>query len=554
MSSPPSSESGRSTLPPQSGSAQNAYHVISNMRFMHASKEAQFDADTDSLPDELPDSNGVPRRESHDAGTSFDASGTMRSLAQHWDPEALPDWLRRSAGVFEGTVNMANSILGAGIVGLPYSMRESGFFAGIVLLTGIALLTDWTIRLIVLNAKLSGRSTYIDIMEHCFGVQGKIAVSLFQFVFAFGGMCAFCIVVGDTIPSVLVSVFHSLKGSFLANRRFVIMLCTLAISYPLSLYRNIENLSRASAVALLSMVFIVFAVVFRGPAMPPELTGDPALRFTIVHPKNLVRSISVISFAFVCHHNSLLIYSSLKVPSMDTFRVITHYSTMISAVAALTMSVAGYWSFEDKTLANVLNNFPETDTIVNIARFCFGLNMFTTLPLECFVCREVLETYFFRGEYDKMRHIVLTTGLVLAALIVSLVTCDLGIVLELTGGLSATALAFIFPSICYLKLSSDSIKIERSALYAAIPGDDNIPTDVEDLGSGEHVEAENIDLPLRPGASAQPSGPQHMRKWWESTKILSILCAVFGVIVLFVSIGTAISDTWSGRSGASHSC
>ena len=163
-------------------------------------------------------------------------------------------------------------------------------------------------------------------MEHCFGQNGKVAVSVFQFVFAFGGMCAFCVVVGDTIPSVLVSLFHALQGSFLADRRFVIALCTLAISYPLSLYRNIENLSKASTVALLSMVFIILAVVIRGPAMPPELKGNPALRFTFIHPSNVVRSIAVISFAFVCHHNSLLIYGSLKEPSMDKFRTITHLS------------------------------------------------------------------------------------------------------------------------------------------------------------------------------------------------------------------------------------
>lgn len=105
----------------------------------------------------------------------------------------LPDWLKRGAGVFDATTNMANSILGAGIVGLPYSMRQSGFVAGVVLLVGLAMLTDWTIRLIILNSKLSGRTTYIEIMEHCFGKQGKAAVSLFQFAFAFGGMCAFCV-------------------------------------------------------------------------------------------------------------------------------------------------------------------------------------------------------------------------------------------------------------------------------------------------------------------------------------------------------------------------
>lgn len=259
----------------------------------------------------------------------------------------------------------------------------------------------------------------------------------------------------------------------------------------------------------------------------------------------------MISFAFVCHHNSLLIYGSLKEPSMDKFKIITHYSTLISAAAALSMSVAGYWSFEDKTLSNVLNNFPQTDTVVNIARFCFGLNMFTTLPLECFVCREVLETYFFRGEYERRRHIVLTTALVVSAMVVSLLTCDLGIVLEVTGGLSATALAFFFPSVCYLKLSHNASQVDRSALYFVAPdAEDDAPAH----GEEESIQAENIALPLRPGADAHQRKPQQQFKWWESTKLLSIACAIFGFVVLNISVITAIADAWSGRSGATHQC
>lgn len=53
------------------------------------------------------------------------------------------------------------------------------------------------------------------------------------------------------------------------------------------------------------MIVIIVTVVVRGPAVPVELKGDPALRFTIINPVNIVRSIAVISFAFVCHHNSL---------------------------------------------------------------------------------------------------------------------------------------------------------------------------------------------------------------------------------------------------------
>lgn len=73
--------------------------------------------------------------------------------------------------------------------GLPYAMSQAGFFTGIILLVVLCAVTDWTIRLIVVNAKLSGRNSYIEIMNHCFGASGRAAVSFFQFSFAFGGVC-----------------------------------------------------------------------------------------------------------------------------------------------------------------------------------------------------------------------------------------------------------------------------------------------------------------------------------------------------------------------------
>lgn len=93
-------------------------------------------------------------------------------------------------------------------------MRQAGFFMGIFLLVALCAVTDWTIRLIVVNAKMSGRNSYISIMDHCFGGSGRAAVSFFQFTMAFGGaylrsyvydrhhhtsasgMCAFGIIIG----------------------------------------------------------------------------------------------------------------------------------------------------------------------------------------------------------------------------------------------------------------------------------------------------------------------------------------------------------------------
>ena len=80
--------------------------------------------------------------------------------------------------------------------------------------------------------------------------------------------------------------------------------------------------------------------------------------------------------------------------------------------------------------------------------------MLTTLPLEAFVCREVMTEYYFPHEqFDPNRHLIFTTALVISAMMMSLITCDLGIVFELVGATSACALAYILPPLCFLKLT-----------------------------------------------------------------------------------------------------
>ncbi len=163
--------------------------------------------------------------------------------------------------------------------------------------------------------------------------------------------------------------------------------------------------------------------------------------------------------AFVCHHNSLLIYGSLEKPTIDRFARVTHMSTAVSMVACLLMALAGFLTFGDRTQGNVLNNFPADNAMVNLARLCFGLNMLTTLPLEAFVCREVMLNYYFPGDPFNMNlHLLFTTSLVFSAMVLSLITCDVGVVFDLIGGTSAAAMAYILPPLCYIKLTTRSWK------------------------------------------------------------------------------------------------
>lgn len=50
--------------------------------------------------------------------------------------------------------------------------------AGTILLIGLTVVIDWTIRLIVINSKLSGKDSFQATVEHCFGKVGLIAISV----------------------------------------------------------------------------------------------------------------------------------------------------------------------------------------------------------------------------------------------------------------------------------------------------------------------------------------------------------------------------------------
>ncbi|KAI0900815.1 transmembrane amino acid transporter protein-domain-containing protein [Annulohypoxylon nitens] len=389
------------------------------------------------------------------------------ALANSLEDDDVHTWAERErtrpkSGMRSAFMNMANSIIGAGIIGQPYAFRDAGLLAGIVLLIVLTIIVDWTIRLIVINSKLSGASSFQGTVEHCFGKTGLVAISIAQWAFAFGGMVAFGIIVGDSIPQVLRTVWPGLPEMsvlwILADRRAVIVIFILGISYPLALYRDIAKLAKASTLALISMVIILITVVVQSVLTPAERRGSFSTPLLTIND-GIFQAVGVISFAFVCQHNSLLIYGSLKTPTIDRFSKVTHYSTGISMLACLIMALAGFLTFGDKTLGNVLNNFPADNTMVTFARLCFGLNMLTTLPLEAFVCREVMLNYWFPNEPFNMNlHLIFSSALVVSAMTLSLLTCDLGVVFELVGATSACALAYILPPLCYIKLSSRSWK------------------------------------------------------------------------------------------------
>lgn len=64
--------------------------------------------------------------------------------------------------------------------------------------------------------------------------------------------------------------------------------------------------------------------------------------------------------AFVCHHNSFLIFGSLKQPSLNRFATVTHWSMGIAFFTCFALAVSGYLVFTDKTVGKYKENIVKT--------------------------------------------------------------------------------------------------------------------------------------------------------------------------------------------------
>mmetsp|Transcript_9036 Transcript_9036/g.12503 ORF Transcript_9036/g.12503 Transcript_9036/m.12503 type:complete len:200 (-) Transcript_9036:302-901(-) len=141
----------------------------------------------------------------------------------------------RTAGIIGTSFNLLNTIIGAGIVGVPYAMRECGVVAGAVLLVLVSYLTDKSLRILVdsawvveMKASKTGEpdsseraqeiedgytnvgrnpvTSYEELMSRLFGKPGKQLMQVMIFIGSYGSMIAYLIIIKDTVPNVLSSI------------------------------------------------------------------------------------------------------------------------------------------------------------------------------------------------------------------------------------------------------------------------------------------------------------------------------------------------------------
>ena len=311
---------------------------------------------------------------------------------------------KKKSSIMGASSNLVNSIVGAGIIGIPYALRMSGLWAGVLLLILVAALTDKSLRLLVEQASFHPRlchlpvHTFEDLASYPYGKVGSGFVLFNMFVMAYGAMVAYLLIIKDTVPTAM-GYDH---GTHMVERNLILVATSLVVMLPLSMQRDMASLACTSAFSVAAdIVLVVFIAAFSPIKETVAANGGfgQVLRNDGIN-STLFIGLGILSTAMACQHSAFIVANSLENKTRRRWGRVTNQSIALSAMLCLILGVCGYLGFLGSTQGDVLNSFPHDSMQANVARLLLAFTMFLTYPMESFVARHVLVMLVHNGDMD----------------------------------------------------------------------------------------------------------------------------------------------------------
>lgn len=358
-------------------------------------------------------------------------------------------------GIIMSAFNLTNTVIGGGVVSLPYAFKSSGLIIGGIVLMFTFCLASVSLWLLRLSARESSQRTYHDIGKYAFGTKGVYASNIVQFLATAGVTISYFILIGDFLyPLVQAAAPSDLKDTFVASRQFIVLM-TVVFEAPLILLRDIGKLAYASTLAIVAVFYLVTVVVFRSAERIDsgsfdECEGGTCFDFA-VFTTGLFRALPLLTFAFSCQFNYFPIVDSLLRPTASRQAIMSNLSLGACTLIYMLIASFGYFTFYEKVNDNFLINYDDDDVLIMIARIGMTTVIACSYPLLSHPSIESLHEILFRGQYQTWKlRITYASGFLLVDAFVAWFNPDISIVFGLIGATASTTISFILPAIWYI--------------------------------------------------------------------------------------------------------
>ncbi|EEF31939.1 amino acid transporter AVT6E [Ricinus communis] len=376
----------------------------------------------------------------------------------------------KGSGIYGAVFNLTTSIIGAGIMALPATMKVLGLILGVLLIVLMGILSEVSVEMLVRFSVLCKASSYGEVVQCALGKTAKVLSEICIIVNNAGVMVVYLIIIGDVMSGSLhhMGVFDQWLGHGMwDHRKLVILIVVVVFLAPLCALDKIDSLSLTSAASVaLAIVFVVvcFIVAFiklvEGKIQVPRMTPDFGSKNAIL---DLLVVIPIMTNAYVCHFNVQPIYNELEGRSPQKMNQVGRITTVLCVGVYAATAVSGYLLFGKDTEADILTNFdadlgiPFSSALDYIVRVGYIFHLVLVFPVIHFSLRQTVDAMVFEGSAplseSRKRSLALTTVLLGLIYFGSTMIPNIWTAFKFTGATTAVSLGFIFPPLVALKLS-----------------------------------------------------------------------------------------------------
>lgn len=393
--------------------------------------------------------------------------------------------------------NLSNAIMGSGVLGLAYAMSNTGIVLFVILLISIALLSAYSIHLLLKSAGFVGIRAYEQLGLKAFGQPGKVAAAVIISLHNIGAMSSYLYIVKYELPLVIQAFLqlHENNGMWYMNGKYLIVIVSALIILPLALMRQLGYLGYTSGFSLTCMVFFLIALIYKRFEIPcplPEAgnvtvhqhAAAAAVEVTYVNGGNVTAAtdectaklftvnsqtaytIPILAFAFVCHPEVLPIYTELRSPTKVRMQRVANLSITAMFVMYLTTAVFGYLTFYgnvETELLHTYNRVDPLDTLILCVRLAVLVAVTLTVPVVLFPIRRAIQQLLFPGKtFHWIRHVLIAVCLLFCVNLLVIFVPNIRDIFGIIGATTAPSLIFILPGLFYIRIIPNDKEPMRS--------------------------------------------------------------------------------------------
>lgn len=374
-----------------------------------------------------------------------------------------------SAGAFSSSLNLLKSIIGAGMLSLPFAVSLVGILpAAILLIISLIMAVLGLFFLALCADRVCNRdATFASVSKHTFPSLSPLFDAAIA-IKCVGVAISYLSIVADLLPIVIEAIFFdgletgtqptSGAGKVFTSRLFWVSATVLGIA-PVVFLPKMDSLKYTSFFGLGSVAYLlVLSFVLLGQQWK-ELGNPFGQGFALFVPLtwSSMKSFSIFVFAFTCHQNLFPILNEARDNKPRPIMRIVNACMLIAFGIYFSFAAASFAVFPKPT-ANIIRTYPVKGAQFIIARFLYALLVIFSYPLQSFPCRMSVQkfiSYFWPSaavKYEQYLYYSITTVVLVLTWGIAAINPPLDVVLSIIGSTAGPMICYILPSLFWLKL------------------------------------------------------------------------------------------------------